>query len=160
MTKRSIELLNQALSDELSAVHQYLYFHFHCDDQGLEILANLFKRTAIEEMKHVEKLADRILFLHGDVNMTTKGSVQTVKTPREMLSIASGMEQESIKEYNAWANECSANSDAISRKLFEDLAADEERHFDQYDKEANNLKKFGDQYLALQSMERSKKAGA
>ncbi|MBV2095015.1 MAG: bacterioferritin, partial [Candidatus Thiodiazotropha sp. (ex Codakia orbicularis)] len=49
MYEKSIELLNQAVADELTAVHQYMYFHFHCDDQGIELLSALFKRTAIEE---------------------------------------------------------------------------------------------------------------
>lgn len=61
MHEKSIVLLNKALGDELAAIHQYLYFHFHCDDQGYDLLAALFKRTAIQEMAHVEKLADRIL---------------------------------------------------------------------------------------------------
>ena len=54
MKEKSIELLNKAVADELTAVHQYMYFHFHCDDQGFDLLANLFRRTAIEEMMHVE----------------------------------------------------------------------------------------------------------
>ncbi|PVV05574.1 MAG: bacterioferritin, partial [gamma proteobacterium symbiont of Ctena orbiculata] len=58
MYEKSIELLNQAVADELTAVHQYMYFHFHCDDQGIELLSALFKRTAIEEMMHIERLAD------------------------------------------------------------------------------------------------------
>ena len=69
MKEKSIELLNKAIADELSAVHQYMYFHFHCDDLGYDLLSNLFKRTAIEEMMHVEKLAERILFLKGEVEM-------------------------------------------------------------------------------------------
>jgi bacterioferritin len=60
--EKSIELLNRAVADELAAVHQYMYFHFHCDDQGIELLSGLFKRTAIEEMLHIERIADRILF--------------------------------------------------------------------------------------------------
>ena len=67
--EKSIELLNKAVADELSAVHQYMYFHFHCDHQGYDLLANLFKRTAIEEMMHIEKLSGRILFLKGDVEL-------------------------------------------------------------------------------------------
>jgi bacterioferritin len=157
MKQKSIELLNKAVGDELTAIHQYLYFHFHCDDQGLEILANLFKRTAIEEMKHVEKLADRILFLKGDVVMKAGHDVQPIKVPKEMLALAAKMEENGVKDYNLCANECGASADAVSRKLFEELAADEEQHFNQYDNEMGNLRKFGDQYLALQSMERSKK---
>ena len=66
---KSIELLNRAVSDELSAVHQYMYFHFHLDDQGFGPLALLYKRTAIEEMMHIERLAERILFLKGEVEL-------------------------------------------------------------------------------------------
>ena len=69
MKDKSIELLNKAVADELAAVHQYMYFHFHLDDQGYDLLAGLFKRTAIEEMLHVESLAERILFLGGEVEM-------------------------------------------------------------------------------------------
>ena len=76
MHTKSIELLNKAAADELTAIHQYMYFHFHCDDQGYDLLAGLFKRTAIEEMMHVEKLAERILFLKGDVEMKPKDNVQ------------------------------------------------------------------------------------
>ena len=47
MHEKSIELLNKAVADELSAIHQYMYFHFHCDDQGYDLLAALFKKTAI-----------------------------------------------------------------------------------------------------------------
>jgi bacterioferritin len=63
--ERRVELLNKAVGDELAAVHQYMYFHFHLDDQGFGPLSALFKRTAITEMGHVEKLAQRILFLKG-----------------------------------------------------------------------------------------------
>ena len=70
------------------------------------------------------------------------------------------MEEGSARQYNQWANECGTNADAVSKKLFEDLVADEERHYDQYDTELDNMAKFGDRYLALQSIERSKKRGA
>ena len=77
-----------------------------------------------------------------------------------MLEKAANMEKESAHDYNIWANESSANSDAMTKQIFEGLVADEERHFDQYDTEADNLKKFGDRYLALQSIERSKNLSA
>lgn len=160
MHKKSIELLNKAAADELSAVHQYMYFHFHCDDQGYDLLAGLFRRTAIEEMMHVEKLAERILFLKGDVVMVPKEKVQPIKDVKGMLELARIMEVESAKDYNKWANECSADADAISKQLFEALVADEERHFNQYDTELENITKFGQNYLALQSIERSKTAAA
>ena len=156
MKEKSIELLNKAIADELSAVHQYMYFHFHCDDQGYDLFANLFKKTAIQEMGHVEVLSERILFLKGDVEMKIIGQVKKIRDPKEMLKCAAGMEDESAKEYNIWANECSANADSVSKKIFEDLVLDEETHFDQFDTEMGNMVKFGENYFALQAIERSK----
>ena len=156
MHEKSIVLLNKGIADELSAVHQYMYFHFHCDDQGYDLLAGLFKRTAIEEMLHVERLAERILFLKGEVEMEAADPVKKIQDVKEMLELARGMEEHSAKDYNAWANECSQNADSVSKKLFEDLVMDEERHYDQYDIEVDNMDKFGEKYLAIQSIERSK----
>jgi bacterioferritin len=156
MHEKSIELLNKAVADELSAVHQYMYFHFHCEDQGFDLLGALFFKTAIEEMGHVERCAERILFLGGEVEMVTASEVQKIHDVKEMLQLARKMEEESARDYNLWANECSANADSASKKLFEGLVDDEERHYDQYDTEAENIKKFGERYLALQSIERSK----
>ena len=157
---KSIQLLNRAVADELSAVHQYMYFHFHCDDQGYDLLANLFRRTAIEEMLHIEQLAERILFLKGDVEMRASTGVKNIHAVEKMLELAASMEDQSAADYNKWANECSQHADSVSKKLFETLVADEERHFDQYDQEIDNLDKFGERYLALQSIERSKALGA
>ena len=98
MKEKSIELLNAAVAEELLAVHQYMYFHFHCDDQGYDLLANLFKRTAIEEMVHVEKLAERIIFLKGDVDMKLSGEVKQVQNVKEMLKMAAQMEDESAAD--------------------------------------------------------------
>ena len=156
MHEKSIELLNKAVGDELSAVHQYMYFHFHCDDQGYDLLANLFKRTAIAEMLHIERLAERILFLKGEVEMIASSEVNKLHDVSEMLKLAAKMEEDSAREYNLWANECAANADSVSKQLFESLVTEEETHFDQYDTELENLKKFGANYLALQSIERSK----
>jgi len=159
MKQKSIELLNKAVADELFAVHQYMYFHFRCDDLGYDLLSNIFKKTAIEEMMHVEILSERILFLKGEVEMNVSSEVQKIHEVKEMLEMATKMEESSANDYNLWANECSQNADSVSKKLFEQLVADEERHFDQYDTEIENMKKFGDHYLALQSIERSKVLG-
>jgi bacterioferritin len=156
----SIDLLNKAVADELSAVHQYMYFHFHCDDQGYDLLAGLFKRTSIEEMLHIEKIAERIIFLKGDVELAASDEVKKVHDIKAMLEMAAAMETSSVDDYNKWALECSNLADSVSKSLFEELVVDEERHFDQYDVEIDNLKKFGDNYLALQSIERSKNIAA
>jgi bacterioferritin len=158
MYEKSIELLNRAVADELSAVHQYMYFHFHCDDQGIELLSGLFKRTAIEEMLHVERLADRILFLKGDVVMEAAEKVDPIQDVNAMLDWANNSEQSAIRMYNQFAIECATNADSATKKLFEDLVLDEERHFGQFDNESENVKRYGESYLAQQAMECSKAA--
>ncbi len=158
--EKSIELLNKAVADELYAVHQYMYFHFHCEDQGYELLSQLFFRTAIEEMQHIELCAERIIFLGGDAEMVASEDVKKIQDVNEMLVLAAKMEEESARDYNIWANECSANADAGTRKVFEALVEDEERHYSQYDTEMQNIKKFGESYLALQSIEGAKNIGA
>jgi bacterioferritin len=160
MHEKSVALLNKSVGDELAAVHQYMYFHFHCDDQGYDLLSNLFRRTAIEEMMHVEQLAERILFIKGEVELVASQGVKKVNDVKSMLEIACKMEEGAIVDYNKYANECAANADSVTKKLFETLVADEEGHFNQFDTELDNIKKFGENYLALQSIERSKTVGA
>ena len=158
MREKSIELLNKAIADELVAVHQYMFFHFHCDDQGYDLLSSLFKRIAIEEMLHVEKLADRVLFLKGEIRMEAADSVKQITEVKEMIKFAQESENEAVEMYNRFAIECANNADSVSKSLFESLVVDEERHFGQFDDEMDNLEKYGDRYLVLQSMERSKKS--
>jgi len=156
MYEKSQELMNKAVADELSAVHQYMYFHFHCDDQGYDLLADLFRKTAIEEMLHIERISERILFLGGDVEMVVGREPEKIHDIRKMLEKGRELEESTVKLYNQFANECATNADSASKRLFEDLVLDEERHYDQYDTEIDQMDRFGDKYLALQSIERSK----
>jgi bacterioferritin len=148
---KSIALLNQAVADELQAVHQYMYWHFHLDDQNYGQLSNLLKRIAIIEMGHTEALAERILFLKGEVEMVTAAPVEKITDPAAILAKAAAMEKQSAAGYNQWALECGANADSVSKQLFERLVGDEEGHFDQFDKQLEKIKQFGPSYLALQS---------
>lgn len=154
---KSIALLNKAVADELLAVHQYMYWHFHLDDQGFAPLSTLLRTTAIMEMGHVERLAERVLFLKGDVSMVASGPVRAITEPAEILAEAAKMEQQSAGDYNKAAIDCGANADAISKRIFEELVADEEMHFDAFDKQLDNIKRFGPSYLALQSFQAAPK---
>lgn len=149
--EKSVELLNNAVADELQAIHQYMYWHFHLDDQGFPPLAGLFRRIAIMEMGHVELLAERILFLKGDVDMVPAGPVERITEPQEILEKAAEMEQSAIDLYNQSAVACGQNADSASKQVFESLVNDEENHFDQFDTQLDNIKRFGPSYLALQS---------
>lgn len=157
--EKSIELLNKAIGEELSAIHQYMYFHFVLDDLGYDLLAAIFKKTAIDEMLHTEKFAERILFLGGEIEMKATHEVEHIKDPKEMLKWAMKSEEEAMDMYNDFAIEASNARDAGTKQIFEAIIADEERHFETFEQEFNNLKQFGDRYLAQQAMERSKKMG-
>lgn len=147
----SINLLNKAVADELAAVHQYLYFHFHLEDQGLLPLAMLFRTTAIQEMGHIAQLSERILFLKGDVTLVASEAVERITDPSAMLEKAMKMEEGSIVDYNRFALECAQAADSKTKQLFEALVGDEERHYDNWGKQADNIRRFGLNYLALQS---------
>ena len=150
-SEKSVGLLNQSVADELAAVHQYMYFHFHLDDQGFTPLAALFKRTAITEMGHVEALAERVLFLKGDVQMAVAAPPMTIIEPAAILAKAIEMEQQSARDYNAAAQACGSNADAVSKQLFERLVGDEEGHQNEFERQLDNIRRFGLSYLALQS---------
>jgi bacterioferritin len=147
---KSIGLLNTAVVDELHAVHQYMYFHFHLDNQGLGPLSGLFKRVAIQEMGHVERLAERILFLQGDVNMRATGDVRQIVEPEQMLAWAKETEEARASAYNDAVLQCGSNADSATKHVFEQLVQDEERHFDEFGKQLDDIRRFGPCYLALQ----------
>ena len=156
--QKSIELLNKAISEELSAIHQYMYFHFILDDLGYDLLAGIFKKTAIDEMLHTERFAERILFLGGEIEMKPSNDVKHIRGPKEMLKWAMKSEEEAIQMYNDFAIEASNARDSGTKQIFESIINDEELHFEGFENEFENLKKFGDRYLAQQAMERSKKS--
>jgi len=156
----SIKLLNQAVADELSAVHQYLYFHFHLEDQGLGPLAVLFRTTAIQEMGHIAALSERILFLKGDVTLQASAPVERIQDPTAILEKAVKLEEGSIVDYNNFALECGKAADSKTKQLFENLVTDEERHFDQFETQLENIRRFGTNYLALQSFSTTPENGA
>jgi len=156
---KSIEVLNKAVAEEMTAIHQYMYFHFHCDDQGYDLLAGVFRRIAMSEMMHCERLAERILFLKGEVELKASADVVKEHDVKKMLEITQKLEEDAIELYNKFANECGAANDAVTKKLFEDIVTEEEGHFDNFDDELENMERFGENYLTLQAIERAKTRG-
>ena len=156
---RSIELLNEAIADELAAIHQYMYFHFRLDDLGYAPLANLLKQTAIAEMLHAERIAERILFLGGEVDMRVGRDIEKIHDASKMVARAKQLELEAIDMYNRFAVEAGNLPDSGSKKLFESLVDDEEGHYDQFDQQTDHIERFGEQYLALQSFQGGSEGG-
>ncbi len=154
--ERSIQLLNKAIAGELTAVHQYLYFHFICEDRGYTPLAKAFFKISLDEMKHVEQLALRILFLKGEPELIPDAKTEKISDVKKMFEKSMQLERDTVDFYNEASRECADMKDNGSKKIFDDLVAQEEGHFDQFDTENDNMADFGDKYLALQSIEGSK----
>jgi bacterioferritin len=83
--------------------------------------------------------------------MVAAGPVEKILQPEAILVKVMAMEEDGVRTYNQAAIECGANADAATKQLFERLVGDEEGHFDQYEKQHDNIKRFGLSYLALQS---------
>lgn len=159
---KSIELLNKGVAKEIETVLQYLYFQFHFEDKGYTHLAKLYKNVAIKEMMHIDMLSDRILFLKGDVIMKPVSEIvyldkkegQVDLDIKRVLEISAELERKTVDAYNDFAMQCGAAGDATSKRLFEKLIEIEEEHEDTFDIECDNYVKFGETYLALQTIQR------
>ena len=155
--QKSIDRLNGAVQLEIAKTLQYMYFHVHFEDAGYEYLAQIMKQASISEMRHIETLAERIMYLEGDVSMNQSDKTAQITNPSEALTFAMDTEQSTIDKYNEWSRLCSDEDDAITHKLFQALVEQEEEHLDIFRTELQNLKDYGEQnYLALQSIAHSK----
>ncbi len=85
--------------------------------------------------------------------MAVGEEVPKIEDPKKMLERAKKMERHNAESYSRWALECCQYADAVSKRLFEDLVADEERHFDAFDQQLVYIDRFGERYLALQSFQ-------
>lgn len=147
---QSIELLNQALGSEIATSLQYIYFHAHCEDNGYTDLATMFRNAAINEMRHIEMMSERILFLNGEIEMNPRYPTRQLTSVDEMLALACELEQQTIDEYNTSARKAAEAEDSGTHKLFLDLIREEEEHLDRFGTERQNLAEYGRDYLVLQ----------
>ena len=160
--EKSIELLNKGVAKEIETVLQYLYFQFHFEDKGYTHLSKLFKNVAIKEMMHIDMLSDRILFLKGDIIMKPSTEIKYFDKVdgkidfdvNKILRLAEQMEADKVDLYKSFAKQCAEEGDSTTKRLFETLIETEEEHQDTFDIEGDNFDKFGDTYLALQSLQR------
>ncbi|MDE5579148.1 MAG: bacterioferritin [Alistipes sp.] len=152
----SIDLLNGAVGKEIATTLQYMYFHTRFEDARYQYLSRIMREISIAEMRHIEEFADRILFLEGDVDMNPSFRTRRIVDPKEMLRFAMQLEQSTIDSYNEASRIAAEQKDAVTHKMFQDIIAEEEEHFDTFRTELQNLLDYGDDYLALQSVAASK----
>jgi bacterioferritin len=149
--EKVIACLNSALHEELTAIHQYMLDAEMCANWGYSRLASLIQKQAIDEMKHAERLMERILFLDGTPEMGGNFTVVPAASVQALFEQQLKMELAAVQEYNASAKTCQEAGDNGSKELFESLLKDEENHVDFLESQLTLIQQAGlDNYLAQQ----------
>ena len=146
-----IEFLNKALYNELTAINQYFLHAKMLKNWGLKELAEHEYHESIDEMKHADKLSDRILFLDGLPNFQALGKLKIGETPREILQCDLALELEALQLLKDAIVHCEGVGDFTSRQLFADILDSEEEHIDWIETQLSLVERLGEQnYLAQQ----------
>ena len=147
-----IEFLNLALKNELTAVNSYWLHYRLLDNWGIAKLAEFERHESIDEMKHADMLAERILFLDGFPNFQLLGRLRVGETVEEVLRADLATEQEAIPVLRDAIAHCETVRDYISRDLFKRILDSEEDHVDFLEKQFDMIERMGIQnYIQLQS---------
>jgi bacterioferritin len=149
---RVIELLNEALKNELTATNQYWLHYRLLDNWGTTRLAAFERAESIDEMKHADRLAERILFLEGLPNFQLLGRLRIGENVEEVLKADHELELEAIGQLREAIRHCEDVRDFISRELFEEILENEEEHVDVLETQFDMIRNMGLQnYVQLQS---------
>ncbi len=147
-----IEYLNEALKNELTAVNQYWLHYRMLDNWGVTKLAALERHESIDEMKHADQLAERILFLDGLPNFQMMGRLNIGETVEEILHCDMKLEEVAIPLLRDAIAHCESVRDFVSRDLFASILASEEEHVDTLEKQFDLIKRMGiENYIQLNS---------
>ena len=141
--KQVIEFLNKALENELTAINQYFLHAKMFKNWGFHKLYEKEYHESIDEMKHADKLVDRILFLEGLPNLQNIGKILVGETPEEMLACDLKLEQMAVPLLKTAIAHCESIQDYISRELFEDILESEEEHIDWLETQLDLIEKIG-----------------
>jgi len=147
-----IQHLNETLKNELTAINQYWLHYRMLDNWGVKRLADFERHESIDEMKHADKLADRILFLEGLPNFQMLGRLRVGETVEEILRADLELEREAIAQLKGAVAHAESVRDFVSRDLFVEILGNEEEHVDTLEKQFDMIEQMGLQnYIQLQS---------
>ncbi|MEN1929672.1 bacterioferritin [Luteimonas sp. MJ250] len=140
-----IEFLNKALYNELTAINQYFLHAKMLKNWGLEDLAKHEYEESIDEMKHADQLADRILFLEGLPNFQALGKLRVGESPREILECDLALELDGLPLLREAIEFCDSIKDYTSGRLFKDILDSEEEHVDWIETQLDLINRVGEQ---------------
>ena len=147
-----IEFLNKALTNELTAINQYWLHYRVLDDWGVHKLAEYERHESIDEMKHADQLAERVLFLNGLPNFQAIHKLKVGETVEEILKADLAMEEEAIPLLRDAIEYCESVRDYVSRDLFASILESEEEHVDFLETQFDMIERMGLQnYVQLNS---------
>ena len=148
-----IEFLNKALFNELTAINQYFLHAKMLKNWGLKELAEHEYKESIDEMKHADALAERILFLEGLPNFQALGKLRIGEGPREVLECDLSLELDALPALREAIAHCEGIGDAVSRKLFTDILDSEEDHIDWIETQLALIQRIGEPNYLLSKLE-------
>ena len=147
-----IEYLNKVLLNELTAINQYWLHYRMLDNWGVSKLAEYERGESIDEMKHADKLSERIFFLNGLPNFQALGKLRIGESVEEVLKADLALEQEALPMLKDAIAHCESVRDYNSRELFEAILDSEEEHIDFLERQIDMIEAMGlPNYIQLQS---------
>jgi bacterioferritin len=149
--RKIIEILNDVLTAELTAINQYFVHGEMCENWGYLRLHHAIHQHSIGEMKHAEKVIERILFLDGVPNMQRLGKINVGENVPEQFTVDLALEMDAVKRLNEGIEQCRELDDNNSRHLLEEILHDEEEHIDWIEAQIALIEQVGaPNYLAQQ----------
>ena len=150
--EKVIEFLNEALKNELTAVNQYWLHYRRLDNWGIKRLAAFERHESIDEMKHADRLSERILFLDGLPNFQMLGRLRIGENVEELLRADLALEMEALTQLREAIAHCESVRDYVSRDLFAEILENEEEHVDTLEQQFVMIEQMGLQnYIQLWS---------
>jgi bacterioferritin len=149
-----IDLLNEVLTGELTAINQYFIHARMCENWGYERLWKKIREESIDEMKHADVLIKRILYLEGLPNLQRLGKINVGQTVKEQLTLDLDMEKGAIKCFNDGIELCRSLGDNGSREMLEGMLVSEEHHADWLETQLSVIGDIGEQNYLAQQLDR------
>ena len=150
--KQVIDFLNKALLNELTAINQYWLHYRMLDNWGVHKLAEYEKHESLDEMRHADTLAERILFLDGLPNFQALGKLRIGESIEEVLKCDLDLEHEAIPLLKEAIAHCEHVRDYVSREIFERILESEEEHVDFLETQFDMIERMGlENYIQLNS---------